>query len=65
MSVPSTTTRPDVGRSSPASSRSNVDFPQPDSPTIPNRSPARTSKLTPASAWTTRPGRVNDVRGRW
>ena len=39
MSVPSTTTRPDVGRSSPASSRSNVDFPQPDSPDDPEPLP--------------------------
>ena len=40
MSVPSTTTLPLVGRSSPARSRSSVDLPQPDSPTMPNRSPA-------------------------
>ncbi len=65
MSVPSTTTRPDVGRSSPASSRSSVDLPQPDSPTIPKRSPALTSKLTPRRAWTVWPGRVRLVRGRW
>ena len=36
-----TSTVPDVGASSPASSRSSVDFPEPDSPTMPNRSPGR------------------------
>ena len=64
MSVPSTSTLPDVGRSSPARIRSRVDLPQPDSPTMPNRSPGATSKLTPRRAWTTGPGRRSEVRGR-
>src|SRR4051812_47363860 len=33
--------------------RASVDFPQPVSPTRPNVSPRRTSRLTPSTAWTT------------
>src|SRR5690606_32883987 len=35
--------------------RASVDFPQPDSPTTPSTSPARSSRSTPATAWTFRP----------
>ena len=40
---PSTSTRPAVGRSSPATSVSSVDLPQPEAPTRQTNSPARTS----------------------
>lgn len=42
------TTWPRVGRSSPASNASNVDFPAPDGPTTATLWPAVTSKLTPS-----------------
>ena len=64
MSVPSMSTLPLVGWSRPARIRSRVDLPQPDSPTMPKRSPGATSKLTPRSADTTGPGLGSEVRGR-
>ena len=42
--------RAESGRSSASAMRARVDFPEPDSPTIPNERPCRTEKLTPASA---------------
>ena len=47
---------PTVGWSSPASSRSRVDLPQPDSPTMPNRSPARDVEAHAAQRVDDRPG---------
>src|SRR5262245_59897598 len=45
-SMPSTSTCPDDGRSSPASSPSSVVLPEPEAPTIATASPGSTSKLT-------------------
>src|SRR5689334_14954600 len=53
-SSPPIHTRPDVGTSSPASSPSRVDLPEPDAPRIATASPGRTSRLasfTMVSAW--------------
>src|SRR5690606_33133048 len=50
MLVPKTIASPVVGWSTPARIRSSVVFPAPSGPTIPNSSPARTSKLTSSSA---------------
>ena len=52
MSVPSKVTLPPVGSSSRVTRRAVVLLPQPDSPTIENVSPRRTSKSTPSTAWT-------------
>jgi hypothetical protein len=52
MSRPSKTTLPLVGSSSRIITRASVDFPQPDSPTIPSVSPRRTCSETPSSALT-------------
>ena len=41
---------PPSGSSSPATTRSSVDFPEPDSPTMATDSPACTSRVTPRSA---------------
>ena len=41
-----------------------VDLPQPDSPTMPKRSPSRTSRLTPRRARTGGAARSSEVRGR-
>ena len=46
MSRPSKTIRPDVESSSLMMQRASVDFPQPDSPTIPSVSPSLSVKLT-------------------
>ena len=52
MSRPSKTTLPPVGSSSRVTSRPVVDLPQPDSPTRPSVSPARTVKSMPSTART-------------
>ena len=44
-------TCPEVGRCSPHITLAVVDFPQPDSPTMPIVSPAFTVMLTPRTAW--------------
>lgn len=46
-SCPSMRTVPELGVSRPASKPSNVDLPDPETPTMATDSPARTSKLTP------------------
>lgn len=51
-SRPSTATSPDVGRSSPATMFSSVDFPLPEGPITATASPRRTSSVTPSSAAT-------------
>ena len=52
MSRPSKMIVPPVGSSSRVMQRAIVDLPQPDSPTTPSVSPARTVKLTPSTALT-------------
>ena len=52
MSWPSNTTEPLVSGYSRAMHRASVDLPQPDSPTRPSVSPARSSKLTSSTACT-------------
>ena len=52
MSTPSKRTEPPVGSISRRMSRPTVVLPQPDSPTSPSVSPARTSKSTPSTART-------------
>ena len=52
MSDPSKRTVPLVGSSRRMITRASVDFPQPDSPTIPSVSPRRTVSETPSSAFT-------------
>ena len=52
MSRPSNRTVPPVGSSRRMITRASVDFPQPDSPTIPSVSPRRTWSETPSSALT-------------
>src|SRR5579864_3514635 len=44
--------KPDCGRSSPAISRSNVDFPQPEGPNIARNCACGTSRSSPSSATT-------------
>src|SRR5262245_29758172 len=56
-SSPSNTTLPDVGGGSWIIARAVVDLPHPDSPTRPNVSPSRMSRLTSETAWTFRPDR--------
>src|SRR5579875_3220484 len=46
---PSMRISPEVTRSSPATMRSKVDFPQPDGPTMTTNSPSATSRFTPLS----------------
>ena len=55
-SLPSITTRPEVGRSKPATSRSAVVLPQPDGPSSETNSPVAISRSMPARA-TTSPNR--------
>ena len=52
MSLPSTTTEPEVGRSSRFMQRTRVDLPAPERPMMPKISPAWTSKLMSSRAWT-------------
>ncbi len=52
MLIPSMTTSPDVGRSSPPSRCSIVDLPDPDEPMIATNSPCSTASETPRSAST-------------
>ncbi len=52
MSSPLYEIAPAVGRSRLTSILATVDFPQPDSPTMPSVSPARRSKETPSTALT-------------
>ena len=52
MSFPSNRTVPLVGSSRRMITRARVDFPHPDSPTIPSVSPRRTWSDTPSSAFT-------------
>ena len=54
MSMPSKTSEPLVMSYSRAMHRARVDLPQPDSPTRPRVSPARSSKLTSSTACTRR-----------
>ena len=49
-SRPSISTRPSVGRSNPASSRSAVVLPQPDGPSRASSSPGSSARSSPASA---------------
>jgi len=49
-SSPSSSTRPDVAVSNPASSLSRVVLPQPDGPSSAKNSPAWMSRSTPSSA---------------
>src|SRR3954468_16972511 len=51
-SVPSTTTRPESGRSSPAMVMSSVDLPEPDGPTRPTASPRAMVSEIPFRIWT-------------
>src|SRR5262249_38309788 len=62
---PSTSTRPSVGRVSPATSRRIVDLPHPDVPTRTANSRSLTSKLIPSSAVTVSPRRVRKRMVRW
>jgi hypothetical protein len=48
--VPPTSMRPDVARSMPATRFSNVDFPDPDRPTMATNSPGQALRSTPRSA---------------
>ena len=52
MSLPSTHTFPEVGRSSPPSMCRRVDFPLPEVPTMATNSPSSTDRSTPSSAFT-------------
>ena len=52
MSLPSTRTAPEVGRSSPPSMCSRVDFPEPEVPTTATNSPLSTVRSTPSKART-------------
>ncbi len=51
-SVPSTTTFPESGRSSPAMVISRVDLPEPEGPTRPTASPGATLSEIPLRMWT-------------
>ena len=48
--VPLSRMRPELGRSSPATSRSNVDLPQPDGPRMVTKSLSATARLVGSSA---------------
>ena len=50
--MPSTSTVPEVGVSSPRIRRASVDLPQPDSPTMPSTLPAGTLNVTSSTAIT-------------
>src|SRR4026209_2465221 len=50
MSVPSTSTCPELGVSTPPRTRSRVDLPEPEGPTMATNSPFSTLKLTPSMA---------------
>src|SRR5215468_9023386 len=52
MSVPPTSTDPEVGSIRRSTARPAVVLPQPDSPTRPSVSPTPMVKLTPSTAWT-------------
>jgi hypothetical protein len=52
MSRPSNRIRPPVGSRSFTMQRASVDFPQPDSPTMPSVSPGLMLKETPSTAFT-------------
>src|SRR5690606_33123782 len=52
MRWPAIQTSPASMRSSPASTISMVDLPEPDGPTTPTVSPVAMSRLTPLSTWT-------------
>ena len=52
MSLPSTVTAPEVGRSSPPSMWSSVDLPEPEVPTMATNSPCSTLRSTPSRAFT-------------
>ena len=52
MSRPSNQIRPAVVSSSLMMQRASVDFPQPDSPTMPSVSPGLMLKVTPSTAFT-------------
>ena len=52
ISTPSSTTEPEVGRSSPARMCISVDLPEPDGPMIALKRPRSKATLTPASAST-------------
>src|SRR6266508_2231453 len=60
--APSSSTRPDVGASSPATIRSSVDLPQPDGPRIEMKSLSVTVSVVGSSAtvgaWPRPPGKV-------
>src|SRR6188768_774347 len=61
MSRPSNRTVPPVGSSRRMITRASVDFPQPDSPTIPSVSPRRTWSETPSSALTEATSCLNTI----
>ena len=52
MSLPSTVTVPEVGRSSPPSIWRRVDLPEPEVPTMATNSPCSTLRSTPSRAFT-------------
>ena len=52
MSLPSTLTEPEVGRSKPPSMWRRVDLPEPEVPTMATNSPASTLRSTPSKALT-------------
>ena len=58
MSLPSKRTSPEVGSIIRRISRPVVDLPHPDSPTMPSVSPRYTEKLTPSTALTMLPRRM-------
>ncbi len=59
---PSSSTRPEVGESRPATMRSNVDLPQPEGPRMVTKSFSRTSKSTGSKAWVWPPRGLTKVR---
>jgi hypothetical protein len=63
-SLPSTQTRPDVGRTIPARSFKSVDFPDPFGPITPTVSPASTPKETSVNAGTNSSRRPSPSAGR-
>jgi hypothetical protein len=52
ITVPSSVTAPELGRSRPDTVRSKVDLPQPEPPTMATISPGATLSVTPSSART-------------
>ena len=62
--LPSTSAVPEVGASSPRISRASVDFPHPDSPTMPSTLPAGTLNVTSSTAITCRCGASMPERTR-